>query len=371
MQAKKISPQDSARILEFLDSILTSSENFRQQVLISLKQIFGYQRATFFLIDQHSKMHAPTMLNIDDTLCADYFRYYCKQDIFHPDRVANKVSRKNVLTVKDVMPIPSFINTEYYNDFLQMQDIYHEIAVFLLEENRPIGIIGLYRSAREKPFSEHDIMVLQNISTHISRTLSSYLQIADSQVYKEIFKSSSHYLPIGFLVFDRALNIHYSNDAAMEICRDFTAGDKQNVSCRKFLEQFLAGDMDWHPGLKKTMLSPSLKKYVATILPAANHSLKGAELLTACILPSNFSLQGFLNKQSSGSQDTFSRRETEILSLVLEGLNNREIADRLLISVHTVKTHLQNIYKKMEVKNRTSLCYKINTLYGNDHLTGF
>jgi len=46
------------------------------------------------------------------------------------------------------------------------------------------------------------------------------------------------------------------------------------------------------------------------------------------------------------------RREIEILPLLAEGLSNQEIAARLRIAQVTVKTHLQNIYKKLHAKNR-------------------
>jgi DNA-binding CsgD family transcriptional regulator len=46
------------------------------------------------------------------------------------------------------------------------------------------------------------------------------------------------------------------------------------------------------------------------------------------------------------------RRESEILARVAVGATNEEIADRLCISPHTVKTHLYNIFKKISVPNR-------------------
>ncbi len=46
-------------------------------------------------------------------------------------------------------------------------------------------------------------------------------------------------------------------------------------------------------------------------------------------------------------------REMEMLTMVLQGATNREIADRSKISERTVKTHLYRVYRKLKVKSRT------------------
>jgi RNA polymerase sigma factor (sigma-70 family) len=49
---------------------------------------------------------------------------------------------------------------------------------------------------------------------------------------------------------------------------------------------------------------------------------------------------------------TLTKRETEILKLVAEGLTNEEIGKKIFISEKTVKTHLTNIFDKLKVNNR-------------------
>ncbi len=48
------------------------------------------------------------------------------------------------------------------------------------------------------------------------------------------------------------------------------------------------------------------------------------------------------------------RREREVLCLLAEGLTNREIAERLVISEHTVHRHVANILRKLELPSRTA-----------------
>jgi two-component system, NarL family, response regulator LiaR len=57
-----------------------------------------------------------------------------------------------------------------------------------------------------------------------------------------------------------------------------------------------------------------------------------------------------------------SKRELEILALLTEGHSNQEIAAKLFVSLSTVKTHIQNLYEKLEVKRRTQAADKAKRL---------
>src|SRR5262245_25364293 len=48
-----------------------------------------------------------------------------------------------------------------------------------------------------------------------------------------------------------------------------------------------------------------------------------------------------------------SKREYEVLELIAQGLSNQEIADKLFVSLNTVKTHSSNLFIKLEVRRRT------------------
>jgi LuxR family maltose regulon positive regulatory protein len=54
-----------------------------------------------------------------------------------------------------------------------------------------------------------------------------------------------------------------------------------------------------------------------------------------------------------GLMDPLSERELEVLYLIAAGLTNREIAEKLFISLNTVKTHTKNINSKLSVSSRT------------------
>lgn len=52
---------------------------------------------------------------------------------------------------------------------------------------------------------------------------------------------------------------------------------------------------------------------------------------------------------------TLSRKEQEVLALILEQKNNQQICDELFISLSTLKSHINHIYKKLEVNSRKEI----------------
>lgn len=61
----------------------------------------------------------------------------------------------------------------------------------------------------------------------------------------------------------------------------------------------------------------------------------------------------FVSNKEEIERLKISKREIEVLELMAAGLSNQEIANRLFVSLNTVKTHSSNLFEKLEVKRRT------------------
>lgn len=57
-----------------------------------------------------------------------------------------------------------------------------------------------------------------------------------------------------------------------------------------------------------------------------------------------------------------SKREHEVLELMAQGLSNQEIADKLFVSLNTIKTHTSNLFLKLEASRRTEAVRKAKEL---------
>ena len=69
-----------------------------------------------------------------------------------------------------------------------------------------------------------------------------------------------------------------------------------------------------------------------------------------------------LREPSNALVEPLSEREREVLQLIAAGLSNQAIAERLYLSLHTVKVHARNIYAKLGVASRTEAAARGRTL---------
>lgn len=73
--------------------------------------------------------------------------------------------------------------------------------------------------------------------------------------------------------------------------------------------------------------------------------------------------ENFVADASLLPQPELSKRELEILGLLAQGYSNQEIAEKLFVSLSTVKTHNQNLFEKLDVKRRTQAIEKARKLH--------
>jgi DNA-binding CsgD family transcriptional regulator len=66
-------------------------------------------------------------------------------------------------------------------------------------------------------------------------------------------------------------------------------------------------------------------------------------------------LNSFLSDQSKDTDTELTKREIEVLRLVTRGHSNKEIADQLFVSIHTVISHRKNISEKTGIKSASGL----------------
>lgn len=76
-----------------------------------------------------------------------------------------------------------------------------------------------------------------------------------------------------------------------------------------------------------------------------------------------YKLRKEVKYRTSVYQEKLSTREVEVLSLIMQGLTNKAISDKLFISFETVRSHRKSILKKIGVKNTAALVSYYNQAF--------
>lgn len=93
------------------------------------------------------------------------------------------------------------------------------------------------------------------------------------------------------------------------------------------------------------------------ILSALEESLDNGSPMTASVAKKVIDL--FKNYMPQKDEDfSLSKREMEVLELVVQGLDNNEIAAKLFISIQTVRNHIRHIYDKLHVHSKSQAVAK-------------
>jgi DNA-binding NarL/FixJ family response regulator len=92
--------------------------------------------------------------------------------------------------------------------------------------------------------------------------------------------------------------------------------------------------------------------------------LAGLEIALYNYAQNKFAQQPTLSMHSINKHlpNALSEREFDVLMSIYEGKTNQQMADALFVSVNTIKTHIGNIYSKLEVQSRTAAVAKVRNM---------
>ncbi len=340
----------------------------RKKILEVFFEGFESNGAIFFLPDTDG-MFSDTIISgdLDEAFNQLFHKYYHQ---FDPLRLMKGPRRPAAVgAVPQRISYDFMLSTEYYNDFLKPQRIHYKLVVSLDSVEGALGKIVLTRPAGSIPFSETEIQMARTVSPYLAHALSLNDLRQKISLYANILNFIEKDLSTGVMLMDKCMHLVHINPQAAELCRKFSGLTRSR------------NDLPVPPHLLETV-----KKMILEI----EHGCAGAEIIPKqkTIVGHNevkFSvyakfvhngpipgyggyyivylseLENSLSVEEGDIRRMFqlTPRELDVMRQIFKGLRNLEIAEKLFVSEITVKKHIQNIYRKVGVKNRTSLMNKI------------
>lgn len=360
-----------------LEVISASSESpdcslVRQKALDVLFRTISTEGAIFVLPDKDVFSSFVMIKNLDKKF-SDYYRTYFHQ--FDPLQLLEGMfngKRLNTLEAACSYSYDASLSSEYYTDFLKPQKIHHKLIINLVAEREMYGRIVLMRSQGSGRYTEKETRLAKAISPYLAHALAHNELRKRVKLRGNILNYIEKQSSMGMILLDERLRVIYINQKAEEILGAFgssAAGSSGQhripalllKDCRE-IKASMEGRPDGYMaiprkrtfrGLNHTRFATSSKAFDQE--PGSGNSL----LFMVCIeeLPPPMGV----NPQHLIESYHLSKREIDVAGLLFSGLKNAEIADKLFISEVTVKKHLQHIYDKVGVNNRTSLINMILT----------
>jgi len=346
------------KLLHFQSQLYDNDDDIRQKVLQSMQNLYkGYSMA-FFLTDENGQYIDPISINIDTEIMNSYKRYYFKTDIFHTINISKNLLSKNIVHITDIMPLNNFEKTEFYYDNLRKMGVYDEIALQMQYKGQLLGVIGIMKPKCLGRFTENEIRYAAVIQENVAKLLKDSLERLRYRYENGLIMNYINESPIGMVIMDSNFKTTHYNKLAVQFITEILGRDCDTYFNEK-LVKMLMDKLYFREFTFNTSIQACIQDYLIKIVPlVVPDYTKGLKTFYALYISKNHS-DNTLNFNNLKVLYNLTNRECEIISLLLQGHSNQRIADELYLSNHTVKTHMQNIFKKMNCLSRMEVVYKI------------
>lgn len=372
---------DYKNIIDFSCDLGQFSHNFYENCLNLMLKHFRYKHLSFVPEILNTKSSAEInkvyyknfySINIQDEFIRDFKQFYYKDSIFQPLNLQEELLTRNVITIEDIMPYEEFIHTKNA-EFLNKYNYRYRLNINLFRDNIRIGVLCIFKTEIEGNFTKREIEITNILSNVISTHYNNYLELSNSIFKKNIFKTFYNIYDTGFVIWDNNQEIIELNSLAEEY--SLSISEKLNSSNNFLYSNLIQIEepitpinklinyltLNYTENVAKQSIDIEVNNYIYNIkiattpLPELNNKIKNYNfaIITRTINKNKFS------KNKLKDLYNLTDRELEIIELIKQGYSNNEISKLLYLSLNTVKTHITNIYKKLNVNNRTSLVSKL------------
>ncbi|MEP7245468.1 MAG: helix-turn-helix transcriptional regulator [Gammaproteobacteria bacterium] len=270
---------------------------------------------------------------------------------------------ETLVTLEKLVSMRSYLSTEFYNEFLRPRGIYYILGISVAVNSDTRTLMCLHLPASAAPgFGQRHIDV-------VTATLSSIAAAFAAAMLREVIAdrdAAIHALcrmgpRSGVLLLDNALRVVMADEAArgylrMMHCEEGSRRVAELALPPRHKLRLQTLTNAWNGRAGHRVINPSetgrhqrIPRFTVTML---DRNAGRAKYLLSFEheMPSE---RRFLRERGR----PLSAREAQLAELAARGMTNNAIAGRLQLSIRTVENHLRQIYRKLEVPNRTALAH--------------
>lgn len=303
-----------------------------------------------------------------------YAEHYAQTNVWI-QRMAPMLRPGRVLSSESVMEDGDLVRTEFYNDFLRPQGIFHSFGAAVTREDDVSAYITSVRSQPAGHFRAEEQEVCRELMPHLQSALRIRHQFAGLETQLKQLSAVLDQLPQGIVVVNargRVLFVNRSAERLLKAQNGLWIGAEglralraeETARLRELLQraaETVAGN-GGHPGgvMRISRLGgPPLRISVAPLDLGANGSPAHAAAMVTIAAPA----EGAAPIDAARLQEWFgfTRAEARLAAALAAGKSVQEFAGETGVSLNTARTHLKNAFAKAGVKRQAALVREILT----------
>ncbi|PKN30679.1 MAG: hypothetical protein CVU64_02065 [Deltaproteobacteria bacterium HGW-Deltaproteobacteria-21] len=345
-------------------------DEFRRRILDAVTENLRLDRALFVLADETSRFTDFMVKNIDDLWVQRYKEYYREYDPF--ELIDRKFNGKLTIRLEELVGLPSFLKSKYYNEFLLPQKIHHKATSYLIYGRKTLGLIGFFRSRCSPAFSDEEMEMISTISPFISNGLELVGLRCDQRLEGDLLDIVQNDSSWGLLIVNESMRPVFMNQNARRVCDDL--GESRSCKPDNRLSSLPPPLLEDCQALKQKYCGFPKEKGIGSVyrIIKSQRSRRRYQIRSKIVektiqhepcrlfAVSIDRITGGVRMESERLDEIYglTERESDILFRLSRGSTNAEIAGDLCICEITVKKHIQRLFEKVGVTNRTALVHR-------------
>lgn len=356
----QVSLDTQEKMFSFIASVQKSYElgtDFWECIFKNMDELFGYKGVSFFPYSD-SSFRMPICGNShDNAVWNTQLNYWLKQyshiDPFNPINYSSCIKKRKVVMLRDLLEDFGSCEVMGYSEYRKKHNIKDQMTAQLVTANKLFGCMVVSRAENEESFSENDRRLFEELNIFIENQYNILLKLTQEKMRNQVLYSVINRVDEGVFLLDAQYNLTYANDTGARMVEEITGLQEPECGVWKILSQHILCQNNYSSSITGLLAGYRYQLFPVMLPMVGNGSA------VSYMLQMKKPHRAAVCSRESISQYMLTAREIEILEMLLVGDSNQQIADKLVISIHTVKTHVANIFQKMNVTRRMELIKKM------------
>lgn len=369
-----LSEMNTLMDISFLFQSVRDLRVMSQKFLQLLGRVVPYEKAAVFLYQETRRQFSSCAeVRCGGGMIQAYIDIYS-----HLDYLGWKIfqSEEHVLRETDEVSPEERKKAKFYREYLQKNGMEYRLVLNARSSaGTLLGTVMLFRSLVFDDFNEWEVAVMEMLHNHFSAGIENAIRMEQAAVRENMAQTVYRTIPDVMILLNQNLEMQGCNEMAEQYLQELerTPAQKRDffrairVCCQEMKEDAKMPDgSSERPDFRELALCGGIAKismirhtdirgenlydFIVVFSGGRMNELEGPALHPLSVEETRKRFFAVLKRQYS-----LTRREIDLITLALEGLENQKIAETLHISLFTVKSHFQNGYAKLGVKSRQEL----------------